>query len=1005
MDRHSLKVLFLLTVCITFAGCVTGSSVSGIKKGHIEAVKKIPVEFEKITFAPPPRTLDASVLKLIDQYKVIPSSRAACAKPHQKLSREDISRMASGVSNEYFVLDAAMEEFLNGNFDLAVQMGRAAAGDGSFGHRAAICASMLAFFLAESGDFKSAQQTLDSAGRSYSSSKGGREDIYNVTEFSYNFARASIANARGDAETAQLYYFRALVPAQTVALRSEGRWREGAVQIGLARAFIWSGQLLAAENWAREAITLLHIHSVGGAMTREYRFLPHGLITYSDILFEQGRFEEAEKTARCTLNMLLDQCVPKDSLIRARARQTLARTLLARGRWKEALDQFETIKKDMITDPESFKRNFGTSRDWGLSLLRAGRTDEALALLDSALVRTRQRYGPDHYAVAEVEGLKGMACLEMGQRQEAIAWFERSVPKLLEKWRDKDGESMNQSGRRSRLELIVDAYIESLIGSGSSDNAAKAFGVAGALQSQTVARSLASSAARFSVSDKDLMDLIRKRQDLELKLAAVQNRLTGVLQSPAKLQNTEVKKALFRETQNVGLAVKSLDEVIKRRFSDYDSIVNPGVISAAQVRNTLHAGEALIYIFSGRKKTYTWALSKDGAMSFHSSGLSEKKIAEVVGRLRIAVDPEDFNTLGDIPAFDLKTAYDLYVKLLKPVEAGWKNARRLLVVTPGPLGQIPLSILPFAPAGRETKNGALFSNYKAVPWLVRNHSVTVLPSVAALATLRSLPPGKKERKALAGFGDPWFSKEQVLFAQAPESIRPKARGALRRRSIRIVQDASLDDLALAKAGLEMLAPLPDTAEELRSIGLALSADLHQDVFLGTQASERRVKTMDLSDRRILVFATHGLVPGDLDGLVQPALALSSPELAGDLENDGLLTMGEIMGLKLDADWVVLSACNTAAGNGTGAEAISGLGQSFFYAGARSLLATSWPVETTSAKALTTALFTRMASQPDLDRAEALRQTIIEIMDSPEKNGYCYAHPIFWAPYILVGDSR
>jgi len=118
----------------------------------------------------------------------------------------------------------------------------------------------------------------------------------------------------------------------------------------------------------------------------------------------------------------------------------------------------------------------------------------------------------------------------------------------------------------------------------------------------------------------------------------------------------------------------------------------------------------------------------------------------------------------------------------------------------------------------------------------------------------------------------------------------------------------------------------------------------------------------------------------------------------------LVQIVETAGLK-HADWVVLSACNTAAGNGAGAEAISGLGQSFFYAGGRSLLVTSWPVETTSAKALTTALFRRLADQPDLDRADALRQTIIEIMDSPEHNGFCYAHPIFWAPYILVGDSR
>ena len=130
---------------------------------------------------------------------------------------------------------------------------------------------------------------------------------------------------------------------------------------------------------------------------------------------------------------------------------------------------------------------------------------------------------------------------------------------------------------------------------------------------------------------------------------------------------------------------------------------------------------------------------------------------------------------------------------------------------------------------------------------------------------------------------------------------------------------------------------------------------------------------------MLAFATHGLVRGDLDGLTQPALALTAPEVAG-IDGDGLLTMGEIFGLKLDADWVVLSACNTGSGDGAGAEAVSGLGRAFFYAGTRALLVSNWPVETSSAKALTTDIFRRQAADPSLSRAQALRGAMLEIMD-------------------------
>ncbi|MBI2586930.1 MAG: CHAT domain-containing protein [Rhodospirillales bacterium] len=210
--------------------------------------------------------------------------------------------------------------------------------------------------------------------------------------------------------------------------------------------------------------------------------------------------------------------------------------------------------------------------------------------------------------------------------------------------------------------------------------------------------------------------------------------------------------------------------------------------------------------------------------------------------------------------------------------------------------------------------------------------------------------------------------------------------------------------------MSALPPLPDTADEVRSIAVAMNADLTKSVFLGKDASEGRVKSMDLSGFKVLAFATHGLVPGDLDGLTQPALALSSPKVDGG-NDDGLLTMGEILGLKLDADWVVLSACNTGAGEGAGAEAVSGLGRAFFYAGTRALLVSNWPVETTSARSLTTDLFRRQAAEPGLSRAEALRQAMVGLIDGSGhvdaksgKTTFSYAHPLFWAPFTLIGDG-
>jgi CHAT domain-containing protein len=208
--------------------------------------------------------------------------------------------------------------------------------------------------------------------------------------------------------------------------------------------------------------------------------------------------------------------------------------------------------------------------------------------------------------------------------------------------------------------------------------------------------------------------------------------------------------------------------------------------------------------------------------------------------------------------------------------------------------------------------------------------------------------------------------------------------------------------------LAALPRLPETADEIRGIAAALGADEARDVFLQTRANEQSVKVTDLEAYRIVAFATHGLVAGDLDGLTQPALALTAPEVAR-VPGDGLLTMEKILALKLDADWVVLSACNTGSGSGAGAEAISGLGRAFFYAGARALLVSSWPVETTSARALTTRLFQPRRESAVLTRAKALQRTMNEMIDEAafREDGravFSYAHPIFWAPFSLVGDG-
>jgi CHAT domain-containing protein len=197
-----------------------------------------------------------------------------------------------------------------------------------------------------------------------------------------------------------------------------------------------------------------------------------------------------------------------------------------------------------------------------------------------------------------------------------------------------------------------------------------------------------------------------------------------------------------------------------------------------------------------------------------------------------------------------------------------------------------------------------------------------------------------------------------------------------------------------------LAPLPETRDEVLELAKIMGSLPDQDLFLGPKATRSSVlqhsSSGQLAQKQVVVFATHGLLAGDLPNLNQPALAMAVTPNPAD---SPLLTLEDVLSLKLNADWVVLSACNTAGADGKAQEALSGLARGFFYAGSRSLLVTHWSVESESAMLLTTRTFEAYKTHPDMRRAEALRQAMLQTMKDKR-----FAHPAFWAPYALVGEG-
>jgi CHAT domain-containing protein len=774
-----------------------------------------------------------------------------------------------------------------------------------------------------------------------------------------------------------------------------------------ARMKARQGRFAEAEADARRAL-LARLKAQGKYNPTSPRFI----MGLADVLVEQGRYAEAEQLARVCVEINRTVGVADEALSTVQLLSHLGGILDLQRKGAEATSVFAQIDKATAGWDPAGRQVFALNDARITSLYASGQIDAGVAAAELLVKRQVARVGDNHSETASARGTLAIGLMRAGREAEAIREFKAAIPILMSSSRENadDEDTTVVAARSQRLQGIVEAYMMMLAREKNPDGdvGAETFSLADSIRGRSVQQALAASSTRAAAANPALAELVRKEQDLVKQVNAQLGTLNNVLSLSSAERDEKGVQAVNASINVLRAERNKARQEIGQRFPAYADLVSPKPPPTVdQIKATLADGEAMLSFYFGQGGSFAWAVPKNGPVSFATIKATSGEIETKVRKLREALEPQAA-MISDIPAFDLKLGYELYSLLLQPLEGGWKPARNLIVVTNGALGLLPLSLLPTAPAESRSDDDPLFSSYRSVPWLARTHAVTTVPSAAALRTLRQLPAGKPNRGELIAFGDPYFSQEQEADAarekvQVADSSGSVTRGVSfkRRNAVRLDGVDSAD--------LAMLPRLPDTADELKSIALALQADPSKVLNLGKQASEQAVKTMNLSGFKVVAFATHGLVPGELNGLTQPALALSSPRVTGG-DGDGLLTMEEILGLKLDADWVVLSACNTAAGAGAGAEAASGLGRAFFYAGTRALLVTNWSVHSQSAKDLVTDLFKRQADDPKLTRGESLRQAMMALVDGPGyldaegKTEFAYAHPLFWAPYTIIGDG-
>ncbi|MDX2290259.1 MAG: CHAT domain-containing protein [Hyphomicrobiaceae bacterium] len=692
-----------------------------------------------------------------------------------------------------------------------------------------------------------------------------------------------------------------------------------------------------------------------------------------------------------------------------------------------------------------------------------GSSAEALGQARSAIDKARALYGDDDGRIAEVAAAIAQPLEAAGERPELIRILEtgwrklrldapvgsparQAVVDVLTRSYLADGlgieaEFLAEAEARDRADqLYATRHVGELFGrDGVARDPTAHFEITFQLaQAPTSEASVAVSrmAIRRSAASMDERALLRERQDLFEDWRALSSQ-------DARGTRTGRGKASIRDrvaaidAKLALIAPRAMSRAGEQRRSLLDNTLGGGgsPMSLEQARTALDPSEALLVFLHVPGKIsgdelFLWLVTDETYGSWRID-LGERTLADRVDALRCGLDHTAWAGEGlercnrhlgrpanadrpaatDLLPFDHAGAHDLYARLFAPIKSAVAG-KHLLVAPSGPLTRLPFNVLITAPpsptAGDEPR------------WLPLEHAVSVLPAANALKALRgkSLPSGSDQQ--MLAFANPVLDGDETGLDESARKGLRLLRAAARYRQ-RCDLPPSLEEVTIAFAQTSAFlggdvasevrswTPVPSTATQVCEIAQAPGLAGSSRVVLADEATERTLRRMNASGEleryRIIQFATHGALAGQMSGNPEPGLILTPPATIQTSDDDGFLSTSEVADLKLNADWVILSACNTAAARTGSDEALSGLASAFFYADARALLVSHWEVYTRAAVTLIReAIVPLRASRlggDNFGRAEAVRRAMVDVIrtgDALER------HPAFWAPFVLVGEG-
>ena len=583
--------------------------------------------------------------------------------------------------------------------------------------------------------------------------------------------------------------------------------------------------------------------------------------------------------------------------------------------------------------------------------LRFGEIAKAKSAYEKALAIDQGTVTPNvmwqvHSGLADVY-------VQLGELARARDHYEKAI-KTIESVRARLGGEEEKAGffqnkvdvYKKQIALLLDPRFKDT----SAQNAAEAFHYVERARARAFLDLLAE--ARIGVGQDTAPDLTKRRQELQQRISQLTSELIRERsQEPGKQNKTkiaELEKGLSRADTDLADWLREL----RRHNPRYAALNYPEPVTLAAAQRMLDDQTILLSYSLGETQSFLFALTRN---DFQVKRLPpEATIGESVQKFLAAIT----NKNNPDPAEYRRQASQLSQQLLQPVSR-MLTGRKLLIVPDGALHRLPFEALLLP--GTNARG-----DLRQLPYVVRRFAINYAPSASVLAELQNEQRATAPRKFIA-FGDP-------VYEQRAEAL-------------------TVSTLRNAGAARLNFQPLPHSREEVAGIA-KLFADTDRELFVGEDASEENVKAPErLKHYRMVHFSTHGYINEArprLSGLVLSQRSSSNPQ-----PEDGLLSAYEIFNLKLNADLVVLSACETGLGKEVKGEGLMSLTRAFMYAGTPSVVVSLWNVNDQSAADLMIRFYRNL--QTGMSKGEALRQAQLETI---RDNGF----PFFWAPFVLVGKS-